>query len=152
MVVDYLSRLFEVALTRSVTSSKIISCLETMFATHGLPLSIKTDNCPQFGAEEFKVYLENNNIGRRTSTPLWPEAKGVVERQNRSLLKAMRVAHSEGRNWRKELQKFLLTYKRTPHTTTGVSLAKLLFGREIRSKLPSVEIYLHSTELNCKWQ
>lgn len=152
MVVDYLSRFFEVALTRSVASSKIISCLETMFATHGLPLSIKTDNGPQFGAEEFKVYLENNNIGRRPSTPLWPKAKGVVERPNRSLLKAMRVAHSEGRNWRKELQKFSLAYRSTPHTTTGVSPAKLLFGREIRSKLPGVEIYLHSTELNCKWQ
>ena len=31
-----------------------------------------------------------------------------VERQNRSLLKAMRVAHSEGGDWQKELQKFLL--------------------------------------------
>ena len=48
----------------------------------------------------------------------------------------MRIAHSEGRDWRKELQKFLLGYRSTPHTITGVSPAKLLFGREIRSKLP----------------
>ena len=74
-----------------------------------------------------------------TSTPLWPQANGEVERQNRSLLKAMRVAHSEGRDWRKELQKFLLGYRSTPHTTTGVSPPKLLFGGEIRSKLPGVE-------------
>ena len=51
----------------------------------------------------------------------------------------MRVAHSEGRDWRKELQKFLLGYRSTPHTITGESPAKLLFGREIRSKLPGVE-------------
>ena len=51
----------------------------------------------------------------------------------------MWVAHSEGRDWRKELQKFLLGYRSTPHTTTGVSPAILLFGREIRSKLPGVE-------------
>ena len=67
------------------------------------------------------------------------QANGEVERQNRSLLKAMRVAHSEGSDWRKELQKFLLGYRSTPHATTGVSPAKLLFGREIRSKLPGVE-------------
>ena len=51
----------------------------------------------------------------------------------------MRVAHSEGRDWRKEMQKFLLGYRRNPHTTTGASPAKLLFGREIRSKLTGVE-------------
>ena len=139
VVVDYFSRFFEVAVTKSVTSGKMISCLEAMFATHGLPLSIKTDNGPQFVSEEFEAYLKDNNIEHRTSTPLWPQANGEVERQNRSLLKAMRIAHSERRDWRKELQKFLLGYRSTPHTTTGVSPAKLLFGREIRSKLPSVE-------------
>ena len=90
-------------------------------------------------SQEFEVYLKDNNIEHRTSTPMWPQANGEVERQNRSLLKAMRVAHSEGRDWRKELQKFLLGYRSTPHTITGESPAKLLFGREIRSKLPGVE-------------
>ena len=116
----------------------MISCLQAMFATHGL-LSIKTDNGPQFVSKEFEAYLEDNNIERRVSTPLWPQASGEVERQNRRLLKAMRVARSEGRDWQKELQKFLLGYRSTPHTTTGVSPAKLLFGREIRSKLPGEE-------------
>ena len=139
VVVDYFSRFFEVAVTKSVTSGKMISCLEAMFATHGLPLSIKTDNGPQFVSQEFEVYLKDNNIEHRTSTPMWPQANGEVERQNRSLLKVMRVAHSEGRDWQKELRKFLLGYRSTPHTITGESPAKLLFGREIRSKLPGVE-------------
>ena len=95
VVVDYFSQFFEVAMTKSVTSGKIISCLKTMFATHGLPLSMKTDNSPQFVSEEFEAYSKDNNIEHRTSTPLWPQANGEVERQNRSLLKAMRVAHGE---------------------------------------------------------
>ena len=41
----------------------------------------------------------------------------------------------------------MLGYRRTPHTTTGVSPAKLLFGRESRSKLPGVkEIHLASSD------
>ena len=52
VVVDYYSRFFEVAVTKSVTSTKMISCLETMFATHGFPLSIKTDNGTQFASDE----------------------------------------------------------------------------------------------------
>jgi len=117
----------------------MISCLETMFATHGFPLSIKTDNGAQFESDEFETYPRENNIEHRTSTPLWPQANGEVERQNRSLLKAMRVAHAEGRDWKKELPKFLLAYRSTPHMKTRVSPAKLLFGRGIRSKLPGLE-------------
>ena len=86
-------------------------------------------------SEEFEAYLKDNNIEHRTSTPLWPQASCEVERQNRSLLKVMRATHSEGRDWRKSFPKFLLGYRSTPHTTTGVSSAKLFFGKEIRSKL-----------------
>jgi len=96
VVVDYFSPFFEVTVTKSVTSGKIISCLEAMLATHGLPVSIKTDNGPQFVSEEFEAYLKDNNIEHRTSTPLWPQANGEIERQNRSLLKATWVAHSKG--------------------------------------------------------
>ena len=96
VVVDCYSRFFEVAVSKSVTSTKMISCLETMFATQGFPLSIKTDNGTQFASDE--TYLRENNIKHRTSTPLWPQAIGEVERQNRSLLKAMRVARGEGRD------------------------------------------------------
>ena len=138
VVLDYFSRFIEVAISKSVTSSKLI-CLEATYATHGLPLSIKTDNGPQFTSEEFEAYLKNNNTEHRTSNPLWLQAKGEVGRENRSLLKAMRVGRSEGRDWQKELQKFLLGFRSTPHTTTGVSPAKLLIGREICSKLPDVE-------------
>ena len=110
MVVDYYSRFLEAAVTKSVTSSKMISCLKTMLATHGFPLSIKTDNGAQFASDEFETYLRENNTEHRTSNPLWPQAIGDVERQNRSLLKAMRVAHAERRDWKKELPKFLLAY------------------------------------------
>lgn len=51
----------------------------------------------------------------------------------------MQIPHSEGLDWRREMQKFLLAYRSTPHTITGASPAKLLFEREIRSKLPGVE-------------
>ena len=41
-----------------------------------------------------------------TSPPLWLQANGHVKRQKRALLKTLKVAHVEGKNWREELQSF----------------------------------------------
>lgn len=41
-----------------------------------------------------------------------------------------------GRNWRDDLQDFLHSYRATPHSTTQYSPSELLFGWNIRDKLP----------------
>ena len=50
--------------------------------------------------------------------------------------KALKTAKLDGRPWRQELQRFLLHYRTTPHRTTGVPPAELLFNRTVRGKLP----------------
>ena len=71
------------------------------------------------------------------TTPLWPRANGEVERQHRSLLKSIRAAHAEGKDWKEELNKFLLAHRSTPHSTSGSSPAELLFKRKISTKMPA---------------
>ena len=117
VVVDYYSRFFEVDILKSVLSSDIIDCLDHVFAIHGIPQSLKMNNRPQFVSSVFKDYLKSNDVRHLTSTPLWPQSNGEVERQNRSL-KSMRIAQATGKDWRKELNKFLLAYPSTPHTVT----------------------------------
>ena len=118
--------------------------MEKIFTTHGLPLSLRSDNGPQFRSEVFELYLDDNGIEHRKTTPLWPQANGEVERQNKSLLKRMKIAQAEGKEWKKEIRKYLVAYRSTPHTTKGVSPAELLFGRKMRTKLP--ELKEESTE------
>ncbi|KXJ07404.1 hypothetical protein AC249_AIPGENE13519 [Exaiptasia diaphana] len=45
---------------------------------------------------------------------------------------------SREKAWREKLKKFLLAYRSTPHTATGVTPASLMFGRELRTKLPEL--------------
>ena len=54
------------------------------------------------------------------------------------LTKAIRSAHAEGKQWTKNLHRFLLHYRTTPHAMTGFSLAELLFNRKIQNKLPQM--------------
>ena len=138
VAVDYYSRYYDVAIMHSTNSQKIIKELSEIFARFGFPYSLKSDNGPQFVSEEFQKFLEENNIEHRRSPPLWPQANGEVERQNRTLLKALKVAEVERKTWRKELQKFLLAYRSTPQATTGATPALLMFGRELRTKLPEL--------------
>ncbi|XP_062511687.1 uncharacterized protein K02A2.6-like [Corticium candelabrum] len=138
VTVDYYSRYFEVDILRSTTAQSVINRLNVHFARYGIPRSIRTDNGPQFIASEFTAFLNELGIQHRRNTPLWPRANGEVERQNRTLLKAIKVANLEQKPWRVELQRFLLAYRSTPHSTTGVSPAELLFRRPMRSKLPAI--------------
>ena len=138
VLVDYYSRWIEVDVIRTTSSKTIIHCLDAQFARHGLPKGLRTDNGSNLVSKEVEDYLNEMGIEHRYTTPLWPRANGEVERQNRSLLKSMRAAHAEGQNWREELNRFLLAYRSTPHSTTGKSPAELLFRRKLTTKMPEL--------------
>ena len=50
----------------------------------------------------------------------------------------MKVAEAEGKRWTEELLQFLLAYRSTPQVSTGATPASLMFGREIKTKLPQL--------------
>ena len=59
----------------------------------------------------------------------------------------MRIAQAEGKDWRDEVRKYLVAYRSTLHTTTGVSPAELLLGRERRTKLPELKEEVIASEV-----
>ena len=138
VVVDYYSRYYEYAVMTSTTAVKVIDNLEEIFSRHGLPITIKSDNGPQFISEEFRDYCVQNGITHLKTTPKWPQANGEVERQNASLMKRIRIAQAEGLDWKKELRRYVTKYRSIDHATTGKSPAELLFNRKMRGKLPEL--------------
>lgn len=57
---------------------------------------------------------------------------------NRSILKRLQISYANNRDPKDELQKFSLMYNGTPHGTTGKTPSELMFGRQIRDKIPSI--------------
>ena len=96
---------------RSTVAFKVISSLEEIFARHGLPESLTSDNGTQFVATEFTEYTEQQGIRHHRVTAKWPQANGEVERQNGSLLKRLQIAHAEKKDWKKELNVYLAAYR-----------------------------------------
>ncbi|XP_014667482.1 PREDICTED: uncharacterized protein K02A2.6-like [Priapulus caudatus] len=139
VVVDYYSRFYEYDILNSTLAVKIIDSLEEIFSRHGLPITIKSDNGPQFRSEEFLEYCDQNGITALKVTAKWAQANGEVERQNKSLMKRIRIAQAEGLDWKRELRKYVTKYRGIDHHTTGRSPAEFLFNRKVRGKLPDFQ-------------
>ena len=137
-IVDQFTRYPEVAILHSTSSHTVITHLRRVFSRYGIPETLMTDNGPQFTSAEFYQFLRRFGIRHRTSTPLWPQANGGVERLNRSIGKILQAAVLEGIDKWSALDEWLLAYRNTPHPATKKSPAELLFRVPPRDTLPDI--------------
>lgn len=91
----------------------------------------------------FEVFLRRNGIRHSRCTPYHPASNGEAERFVRTFKEAMKASGRDGLPLPHRLQSFLLTYRATPHATTGRAPCELFLGRKVRTRLdllrPSVE-------------
>lgn len=69
IAVDAHSKWPEVYPMSTMTTKKTIEVLWHIFASHGLPMQVVTDNRPQFMAEEFAMFLRNNSVKHIRAIP-----------------------------------------------------------------------------------
>jgi len=138
VAVDYYSRYYEVRVLTGTSSAVVIDHLDDIFDTHGLPMTLKSDNGPQFRSTEFQDFCAENGIIHLKTTARWAQANGEVERQNHSIVKRLKIAQAEKKPWRKELRKYLRKYRNLEHPSTGKAPSELIFGRKLRDKLPCI--------------
>ena len=136
--IDRYSRFPTAEIVKSTRASIVIPKLDRIFSVHGIPKIVMSDNRPTFSSAEFARYATTLGFTNQFSTPYWPQANGEVERFNQCLGKAIQIAVSEGKVWKKELQRYLFQYRVTPHSITSVAPCELLFNRKLRGKLPSL--------------
>ena len=95
----------------------------------------KVPNDLHFVAQEMKDFLKSNGIRHCLSSPYHPAFNGEVERAVRTFKESMKTMKYEPGTLADKLARFLLNYRTTPHTATGCTLAELLVGRRIRTRL-----------------
>ena len=136
VLVDACSKWMDVQLMNSTASVKTIEVLRKIFSTHGLPRKIVTDNGTAFTSHEFRTFMEQNGIRHVTSAPYHPSTNGLAERAVQTFKRA--IERMGDRPIQERLSKFLLMYRLTPHSTTGIAPAEMLLGRRPRSVLDNL--------------
>ena len=77
ILVDAYSKWMEVKAVKTATSTITIEHLRNMFATHGLPEMLVTDNASYFTSQEFQDFAKLNGIRHVTSAPYHPASNGT---------------------------------------------------------------------------
>ncbi|XP_022795607.1 uncharacterized protein K02A2.6-like [Stylophora pistillata] len=142
VVVDSHSKWIEVKHMTSTTADKTIDELRLIFAEHGLPEELVSDNGPQFVSHEFSEFMRKNGIKHTLVPPYHPPSNGAAERSVRVLKEALIkqvLEGTKGISMKHRLANFLFRYRTTPHSTTGVTPAELRVKRKLRTRLNLVK-------------
>ena len=92
-----------------------------------------------FNSHKFEEYAQEEEFKHVKVTPGCVEAHGDVERFMQRIQKTARIAALEGNPGRDGVCREVRTYRATEHATTGVSLNRLMFRRELQGKFPEVK-------------
>ena len=117
----------------TITASDTIVELKEIFATHGLPDKIVSDNGPSFTAHEFKLFCTANGIEHITTSPYHPAGNGLAEKAV-GIFKSAMIKMGSKFSLRERINRFLARYRTTPHITTGVAPCELC-GRKLKTHL-----------------
>ncbi len=134
IAVDAHSKWPEVHALSNTTVQRTLESLRKMFAAHGLPSQIVTDNGPQFVSQEFAVFMKNHGFKHVRSAPYHPASNGLAERFIQTFKQSMKATVNKGFLVNQRLSNFLLTYRSTPHAATSVDPCMLLLKRQLRTR------------------
>ena len=131
VIVDYFSKYPEMIALANKTASAIVLQCKNVFARHGIPTEIVSDNMP-FNSHEFLTFTKEWGILLTTSSPTYSQSNGQAERFVQTLKRMLQKATDLG----KDPYLALLEYRNTPVTGMKYSPAQILFSRRLRTKIP----------------
>ena len=127
LIVDYYSRFIEVARLNRATSEEVILHTKGIFARHGIPEVVVSDNGPQYSSEAYAALARQFQFEHVTSSPHYPQSNGEAERAVQTVKNLLK---KDG-----DPYLALLAYRSTP-LKCGFSPSELLMARKLRTNVP----------------
>ena len=117
------------------SSLNVVNKIKKIFARHGIPKELYTNNGPEYTAQSFKRFAKEWDFKHVTSSPHFPQSNGLVERAIQTVKKSLKKAH-DGND---DPYLTLLILNTTPGSD-GASPAMRLFNHQPRTTLPSLNL------------
>lgn len=107
----------------TTTSAQVTLKLKAASARYGIQEEVVSDNGPQFSSDAFRDFAREMDFKHHvTSSPHNPQGHGHAERAVQTAKRIVR---------QKDPLLALMVYRSSAHSSTGVSPAELLMGRNI---------------------
>ena len=132
VAVDLYSDYIEVGQLSDLTSEALISQLKPIFATHGIPAVLITDNGSNYDSRDFKEFSTSWDFRHVTTSPHHHQANGKAE----SAVKIIKNIVKKAKKDSSDKWKAILEWRNAPTPNSSSSPAQRLMSRRTRSFLP----------------
>ena len=137
LIVDYHSKYPVVHKMTSTTSASVAQATAATFGLLGVPVEILSDNGPQFAGAAYNDMCAKWSVTHTTASPRYPRSNGQAERMVRTVKSMLKKCRRTGQ----DAHMALLHLRATPIDANLPAPAEILFGRPVRTTLPSNNPY-----------
>jgi hypothetical protein len=131
VVIDRFSRFVELFATKTCNAKAAASALLAVFSRYGPPLSVRSDQGPQFVSSVVEEFLRLLQIEHELTIPYHPAANGMVERVNAEVLKHLKAivhAREVRSTWSTYLPLVARTINNSWHSAIDTCPSRLVLG------------------------
>ena len=132
VAVDAFSRWAELRAVKAATGAETVKFIEqNLLRSHGIPEEIRYDNGKENINKEVKALLDMLGIKGVRISPYHPQANGMAERVNKSIIAHFRrVVSEDAKDWDIHLPRIQYAYNCAINESTGYSPFRLQMGRD----------------------
>lgn len=114
----------------AITVARVL--VEEWVCRYGTPRTLHSDQGRNFESRAFQELCRLLDIHKTRTSPYSPQSDGLVERFNRTLLAMLSLFVNQNQsNWDTLLPYVMMAYRSSVHASTGYTLYKVLFAREM---------------------
>lgn len=89
------SKFPEIMKLKDTTSSSVIVAMKSLFARHGIPDAVISDNGPPYASAEFKDFAESWEFRHVTSSSTHAQSNGQAERTVQTIKNMLKKSENE---------------------------------------------------------
>ena len=140
--VDQLTRWPIIVPVKSLTTDELIRSLnQYVFPNHGMMDTLVSDQGSAYTSNEFKQFAADRDIHINFVAKGNHKANGLAERVVGLIHKAVtKLAKGKYKHWHELLPIIEFNLRTTPHSTTGITPAMALYGRDLKTGLLEIKL------------